>query len=87
MPKTDLHVHLDGSMRLSTILELAEEQGVKLPGGANDEASLAKAIHMGEVCKDLKDYLTAFDVTLSVMQTEEALYLSLIHISEPTRPL
>ncbi len=31
LPKTDLHVHLDGSMRLETILELADTRGVKLP--------------------------------------------------------
>jgi adenosine deaminase len=72
LPKTDLHCHLDGSMRLSTILELAAAQGVKLP--ANDEASLAKVIHKGEVCRDLEDYLVAFDVTCSVLQTEAALF-------------
>jgi adenosine deaminase len=72
LPKTELHCHLDGSMRLKTILELAEKQKVKLP--ADDEAGLAKAIHMGEVCKNLEDYLVAFDVTCSVLQTEEALY-------------
>ena len=31
LPKVDLHVHLDGSLRLSTILDLATEQGVELP--------------------------------------------------------
>ncbi len=72
LPKTDLHCHLDGSMRLKTILELAEEQKVKLP--ADTEDGLAKAIHMGQVCKSLDEYLVAFDVTLSVLQTEEALY-------------
>lgn len=72
LPKTDLHCHLDGSMRLSTILDLAHKQGVKLP--AEDEEGLARAIHMGEVCKSLEDYLVAFDVTLAVLQTEEALY-------------
>jgi adenosine deaminase len=72
LPKTDLHCHLDGSMRLKTILELAEQQKVKLP--ATDEEGLARAIHMGEVCKSLEDYLVAFDVTLSVLQTEEALF-------------
>ena len=30
LPKTDLHVHLDGSLRLSTILELAEKDGIDL---------------------------------------------------------
>jgi adenosine deaminase len=72
LPKTDLHCHLDGSVRLKTILELAEQQKVRLP--ADDEEGLAKAIHQGEVCKSLEDYLAAFDVTLSVLQTEEALY-------------
>ncbi len=72
LPKTDLHCHLDGSMRLKTILELAEEQGVKLP--ATTEEALAKVIHKGEICKDLEDYLVAFDVTCSVLQTEQALF-------------
>ncbi|MFP4600445.1 MAG: adenosine deaminase [Persicimonas sp.] len=82
MPKTDLHVHLDGSLRLETILELAEEQGVKLPNGADTPEKLAKEIHMGEVCKDLTDYLKAFDVTLSVLQTEEAIYRAAFELGE-----
>ncbi|MBX5482569.1 MAG: adenosine deaminase [Myxococcaceae bacterium] len=72
LPKTDLHCHLDGSLRLKTILELAEQQKVKLP--ADTEDGLAKAIHMGENAGSLEQYLTAFDVTLAVLQTEEALY-------------
>ena len=72
LPKTDLHCHLDGSLRLKTILELAEAQKVRLP--ADDETKLAKAIHMGQVCESLEDYLTAFDVTLSVLQTKDSLY-------------
>lgn len=72
LPKTDLHCHLDGSLRLATVLELAERQGVKLP--AETPEGLAKAIHMGEVCASLEEYLAAFDVTLSVLQTEEALF-------------
>ena len=31
LPKTDLHCHLDGSLRLDTVLDLAKQQGVKLP--------------------------------------------------------
>ena len=71
MPKTDLHCHLDGSLRLSTIIDLAAEQGVSLP--ATDEAGLASAIHMGELCDDLVDYLKAFEITLSVLQEDWAL--------------
>src|SRR3954452_4204424 len=72
LPKADLHCHLDGSLRLKTILELAEQQKVKLP--ADTIEGLAKAVHMGELCESLTDYLKAFDITLSVLQTEEALY-------------
>ncbi len=31
LPKTDLHCHLDGSLRLDTVLDLARKQGVTLP--------------------------------------------------------
>lgn len=72
LPKTDLHCHLDGSVRLKTILELAEETGVEL--GVSDEPALARRLHIGEICESLEDYLEAFSVTLAVMQTEEALY-------------
>ena len=80
LPKTDLHVHLDGSMRLETILELADERGVELP--AKDAKGLAKSIHMGELCESLTDYLTAFDVTLSVLQDEAALYRAAYELAE-----
>lgn len=80
IPKTDLHVHLDGSLRLATILDLAEKRGIELP--AEDEEGLAKAIHMGELCEDLNDYLKAFDVTLAVMQDEEALFRTAFELAE-----
>ena len=71
LPKTDLHVHLDGSMRLQTILDLAERQRVELP--AQDEEGLRRAMNLGKNCGSLVEYLKAFDVTLRVMQTEDSL--------------
>ncbi len=71
LPKTDLHVHLDGSLRISTILELAREQGVELP--ANTPEGLLKAMSCGLNTGSLVEYLKAFDVTLKVLQTEESL--------------
>jgi adenosine deaminase len=71
LPKTDLHVHLDGSLRLSTILELADKQRVELP--ARDEDGLRRTMNLGQNCGSLVEYLKAFDVTLRVMQTEDAL--------------
>ena len=68
LPKTDLHVHLDGSLRLSTILELAEERGVTLP--ADTAEGLAESISMGRKCEDLTDYLKGFDVNIAVRQSQ-----------------
>ncbi len=80
LPKTDLHVHLDGSMRIETILQMAEEQGVKLP--ADTVEGLAPFVQVGEVCKSLKDYLRTFDITCSVLQTEESLYRAAFELVE-----
>jgi adenosine deaminase len=80
LPKTDLHVHLDGSLRLDTILDLAKKQQVKLP--TFDRLELFQRIYAGEVCNSLDDYLKAFDITLSVMQTEESLERTAYELAE-----
>lgn len=71
LPKTDLHVHLDGSLRPSTILELAREQGVELPARTPEEVE--EAVGAGRHFGSLVEYLRGFSLTLSVLQTEEAL--------------
>lgn len=71
LPKTDLHVHLDGSLRLETILELARENHVELP--ANDVDGLRKAIGCGNNFGSLLEYLRGFEITLRVMQSEASL--------------
>jgi adenosine deaminase len=80
LPKTDLHVHLDGSLRLQTMLDLADEQGVRLP--ADTPEGLAAALHCGENTGSLVEYLKAFDVTLQVLQTEDALYRVAYELAE-----
>src|SRR3982751_3123724 len=72
LPKADLHVHLDGSLRLATIVDLARQENVELP--SNDPAELRRIMHLGENCGSLAEYLKAFDVTLRVMQTESSLF-------------
>jgi adenosine deaminase len=71
MPKVELHDHLDGGVRPATIIELAKEYGVKLP--ATDPDELAEWFHRGANRKSLSLYLEGFKVTISVMQTPEAL--------------
>ncbi len=80
LPKTDLHVHLDGSLRIPTILELAEQQKVKLPGDTPEK--LRPFVEVGEDCKSLVEYLKAFDVTLSVMQTYDSLVRTAFELAE-----
>src|SRR5262249_49166484 len=80
LPKTDLHVHLDGSLRLETILDLAKKQGNSLTADSSD--GLRKIMHLGENVGSLVEYLKAFDVTLSVMQTEKSLYRVAYELAE-----
>jgi adenosine deaminase len=80
LPKTDLHVHLDGSLRLSTIIELAKEYGVELP--STHPAELSKALNLGQNCGSLVEYLKAFDITLAVLQDEEALRRAAYELAE-----
>ena len=80
LPKTDLHVHLDGSLRLDTIVDLAGKQRVRLP--TFDRPELNRLIFAGDVCNTLDDYLKAFDITLSVMQTEESLERAAFELAE-----
>ncbi len=70
MPKPELHVHLDGSLRPGTLVELAKEYKVKLP--TTDIAELTRYLHVSDA-RNLMDYLARFEVTLSVLQTPDAL--------------
>ncbi|MFO0558652.1 MAG: adenosine deaminase [Polyangiales bacterium] len=80
LPKTDLHVHLDGSLRISTILDLARKNNVKLP--ADEPEGLARAMHCGENTGSLVKYLEAFDVTLMVLQTQDALFRAAYELAQ-----
>jgi len=70
IPKAELHVHLDGSLRASTMFDLARERGVALPETSPDE--LAHHMLVRDATR-LEDYLERFDRTLGVMQDAGAL--------------
>lgn len=70
IPKTELHVHLDGSLRIPTLIELAKRGKVKLP--SMTESGLRSTVFKNKY-KDLPDYLKGFAYTCAVMQTAENL--------------
>jgi adenosine deaminase len=79
LPKTDLHCHLDGSLRLSTLIELANERGVALP--SQTEEGL-KALVFKDQYRDLPDYLHGFAYTCGVLIDAEALERSAYELAE-----
>lgn len=70
LPKTDLHCHLDGSLRLETLIELAKEQGVKLPSYTPEGL---RELVFKPAYRDLPDYLHGFAYTGAVLDGPESL--------------
>jgi adenosine deaminase len=70
IPKTDLHLHLDGSLRLSTLIDLAAQANVELP--STTEEGLRELVFKARYA-DLGEYLTGFAYTCAVLRRKEAL--------------
>lgn len=79
MPKVELHCHLDGSISLDTIRELAKMEGISLP---TDSMELKSLVTAPQDCKSLKQYLNCFGIAISCMQTEETLRLAALRLLE-----
>lgn len=71
LPKVSLHDHLDGGLRPATILELADEIGLKLP--ADDASELAAWFRTRSTAGSLAEYLRGFEITTAVLQHREGL--------------
>jgi len=70
LPKTDLHVHLDGSLRIPTLIELAKERNVKLPSYTVEGL---RELVFKDTYKNLPEYLEGFMYTTAVMSDAEAI--------------
>ena len=71
LPKVLLHEHLDGGLRVSTLLELLRERGLSCP--APDEAGLAAWFDARAHAGSLVEYLRGFPLTVAAMATPAAL--------------
>lgn len=72
LPKVELHCHVDGSLRLETIWDLAQSRNVTLPANSLDELRLLFALQE-KTPRSLVEYLKRFEYTLAVLQDAEAL--------------
>ncbi|XP_033626343.1 adenosine deaminase-like [Asterias rubens] len=63
-PKVELHIHLDGAVRPSTVWDLAKKSGVDMPGSSAEElASNIRNFEMGSLFK----FLQAFNIFMPVL--------------------
>jgi adenosine deaminase len=65
LPKTDLHCHLDGSVRPQTIADFLEEEDRSVPTDLRDQLRVA------ESCEDLDEYLDAFNLPIELLQSRD----------------
>lgn len=72
LPLIDLHRHLDGNVRLETILDLAQKHGLPLP--ANTVEGLRPHIQVMEPLTDIMAYFKKFEWMISVFVDPDACY-------------
>ena len=66
----DLHLHLDGSLSLESVKELARLEGVELD--LNDGEILSR-LTVSDDCRDLNEYLEKFDFPLTLLQSSKTI--------------
>ncbi len=71
LPKIELHCHLDGSLRVDTILDIAKKDSIPLP--SYNKEDLIKHLSIIDDCNSLDEYLNKFFIPNRVMQTKENL--------------
>ena len=79
LPKTDLHCHLDGSLRLGSLIEMAKERGIALP--SNTPEGMRELVFKDHY-RDLPDYLHGFAYTSGVLTDADALERAAFELGE-----
>lgn len=68
MPKSDLHLHLDGSLRIPTLIEMAKKNNIKMP--SYTEEGLRELVYKSSYA-NLGEYLHGFQYTCAVLRDLE----------------
>lgn len=83
MPKVLLHEHLDGGLRLDTLLELLRGRGLPCP--APDAAALGRWFDARAHAGSLVEFLRGFSLTVAAMATPAALERVAFEAAEDAR--
>ncbi len=70
IPKTDIHVHLDGCVRLDTLIDIAQQENIELPSYTVDGLN---ALVFKDNYENLVEYLKTFGYSCAAMQKPEYL--------------
>jgi adenosine deaminase len=70
-PKLDLHCHLEGAVRASSVYALSIEQNIPLPVTSPEQ--IDSLVSADGTCSSLSDYLGLFDPIVNCIQTPDAL--------------
>jgi len=60
LPKTEIHIHLEGAIRTQTVIDSAKEYGLELP--SYEASELDKTVKVYDQMRDLHAVLKAFDI-------------------------
>ncbi|HSW09259.1 adenosine deaminase family protein [Aquabacterium sp.] len=83
LPKVLLHDHLDGGLRVHTLLDLARQRGIAVP--ADDADTLAAWFDARAHAGSLVEYLRGFALTVAAMASPQALERVAFEAAEDAR--
>ncbi|HXW52580.1 MAG TPA: adenosine deaminase [Myxococcota bacterium] len=80
LPKTDLHCHFDGSIRIETMIDLAKRNNVSL--FSYEPSVLMEHMKYGRVRRSLEEYLAGFEPLIAVLQHADDIERAFFEVCE-----
>lgn len=73
----ELHMHLDGSLSIDNCKKLAELQNINIT-----EEEIRNKMVVSKGCHDLNEFLTKFELPISLLQTSETIKTAVMNLQE-----